>query len=146
MNFEHFFEPIRILYFVAGVTVSCVWHWYKCRRNNEKINWRYIGILLGVSAIVFVSLQNVTLANQVKVCQEINAQNDQFSRTQRTAVHDFLRELVQPPADIASRTINDPVRQQWNSDLVMHYFAIIDDAQQKQDRFVIPDQCVGHAK
>ena len=72
---------------------------------------------------------------------------------QRTALGDWLREILLPPPDIAklrANNPNDPHVQEWGIAITRHYSDIIQDAQRQQnDNFVersrhpLPDPSCG---
>jgi type II secretory pathway pseudopilin PulG len=134
--------PVGIVIYFLGMATACLWQIVKARwlhRKTVPINWNIIGIIAGVSALVFVGIQNTQLAADVKACQRefntsirevrrINNENDELSIQQRK---DFLKkddlesqmwvDLVNPPPEIAKLEFNNPVRQEYGISVVFRY-------------------------
>lgn len=146
-------------YFFAGFVSSLVLYWIWCMIHNKQwyINWRYVGIAVGVSMVVFVSLQTqvaytvaAQTASEVQVCQRefnltlrqrsaISEDNDHWSQVQRKAMSDWLFAILVPPPDIAEIRANDPNfgsnprYLKWGIDVTTKYSNIMQDAQHEQD-------------
>lgn len=84
-----------------------------------------------------------TFAVQVKDCQRefneairlrsrLSEEDSRLSLTQRDALANWLRDLLNPPPNIAALPGNDPIRQQWAVDTTERYYAIIKKAQDDQ--------------
>lgn len=82
-------------------------------------------------------------AEQTRACQKqliasINANRQATSeynakaQEQRSALADWLKLLLDPPANIRVLAVNDPVRQQFNIDITTRYYDVIEKARQEQ--------------
>lgn len=63
----------------------------------------------------------------------ITTENDELSQIQRTALADWLHDLLFPPPDMVKLGRTGPEYNKWALDLTQHYYGIIADAQRKQD-------------
>jgi hypothetical protein len=124
----------HLAYFMLGVVTAGGWHLIKARiqRNTVVIHWKYIGVPLALCIIVYVAAQNQQNANCVRefnqvlrVRSGISMENDQLSRTERTAFADWLRVLLNPPPEIAGLADDDPRYQKWGRDVTEHYYTQI---------------------
>lgn len=89
----------------------------------------------------------------MKARAKITEENDRLSVVQRTALGDWLREILLPPPDIAqlrANNPNDPRVQEWGITITRHYSDIIQEAQRQQDdnfteraRHPLPDPTCG---
>lgn len=143
------------LYFLLGFGSAYVVHCAKMKMRHKKVRipWHLAGIAIGTAAILIVTLQSsiaYNLANEtadeVQACQrefnqtlrarsKIAEENDRLSVVQRTALGDWLRALLFPPADIANlreSNPNDPRVQTWSFAITRHYSDIIEKAQREQ--------------
>ncbi len=138
---DEFFTPIGMLIYFLGIATACGWHLFKQYRSREdRINWTSVGIIVGVSALVFVGMQNTQLATEVKECQQefnaalkvrntIRETNDRLSREHRhwlsksdEAVADLIRLSTAPPDPaIAVMERSDPRRIAYDTSLVVQY-------------------------
>lgn len=154
--FEGFATIGGMAYFLTGFATCYALYFLYCRYKHKRtvINWRYAGLALGIVAIIFVSIQTQTAytlakttAQEVQDCQrEFNAalknrsaiseENDHWSYVQRTALSEWLRNIILPPPDIAYLRMNDPGNprvQQWGIVVTTRYSNIVQEAQEKQD-------------
>lgn len=161
------------LYFMAGFASAYVYHSVRQRMKHMsvRIPWHLAGIAIGTAAIIIVTLQSsiaYNLANEtaaeVQQCQRefnqalrarasISEENDRLSVVQRTALGNWLREILMPPPDIANlreTDPNDPRVQQWGLSITKHYSDIIQEAQYQQNdnyqeraRHPLPDPTCG---
>jgi hypothetical protein len=104
--------------------------------------------------------QTVALANNVTRCWaesyaqakaqiDLNAQNDIISRQQQAlqrkfdvATSDWLKEIITPPDDLATRNPNDPIRQTWALQRTAVYQAKLDDLGAQSDTLVAQRQAL----
>lgn len=162
--------PGNMTYFAAGFAFAFVarWIWCKVKHRKYEIPWRYLGIAIGVCAIVTVSLQSSqayttakTTAIEAKQCQEefnaalkarsrITSENDELSQTQRRIVFDWIHDLIFPPEPYASMTSDDPRRQDYGYTLTInteHTFqASLDrqeELQKEREQHPYPDPTCG---
>jgi hypothetical protein len=162
--------PGGIAYFAAGFAAAFIARWVRCKVKHRKlyIPWRYLGIAIGVSVIVTVSLQSsqaYTTAKETaleqKACQkefnaslkarsQITSENDELSQQQRQILFDWIHDLIFPPQPYASMTTDDPRRQDYgmsltiNTDRVFKASLERQDALQKQrDEHPLPDPTCG---
>lgn len=142
--------------FMAGFLSAYVIMYIYCKRKSKpfNINWHYVGVAIGLVAIIFVSLQTqaaYTLATdtaiEAKTCQVINAKNDHWSEKQRTALGQWLLALLDPPQEIAVLQDTDPLNpkiRKWGVETSRHYSDIIQNAQKEQDANKAPAYCLEH--
>lgn len=162
--------PGGIAYFLAGFGCAFVarWAWCKVRHQELNVPWRYVGIAIGVSMIVTVSLQSSQAyttakdtAIQVQGCQReflaalnarsrITAENDELSQAQRRVVFDWIHDLIFPPEPYASMTTDDPRRQDYGFTLTINtdraFRASLnrqDELQRQRDAHPLPDPTCG---
>lgn len=92
---------------------------------------------------VQITAEAKAFAEQTRACQKqlirsINANRDVTKEynakamEQRTALADWLKLLLDPPANIRGLAVNDPVRVQFNIDITTRYYDVIEKAQQEQ--------------
>ena len=119
-----------------------------------KVQWRLMGIAIGVAAMIIISLQTQVAystakntAKQVQDCQRefnliirtraaISEDNDKWSVIQRTALGDWLKEIIEPPPDIAQIQKDNPTDPRitaWGIAMSQKYSNIIQNAQREQD-------------
>lgn len=134
--------PIGMAVYFLGVGSACAWHCIKHRlgKKREPINWTSLGILVGISCLIFVGMQNTQLAAEVKACQHefntaivdrntIRETNDRLSREHRywlskhaEAVADLIRFTFNPPdPKIAAMEMGTPQRRAYQDGLVAQF-------------------------
>ena len=64
---------------------------------------------------------------------QINAENDEWSQRQRTALGTMLNGLINPPPEIDALPPDSTVRQNWAEEIVREQLKVINDAQVQQD-------------
>lgn len=85
-----------------------------------------------------LSRETAQFAAEVRDCQKqffealiarskLTMENDQLSRQERTAFANWLKELLNPPM-----ARSDPFYEEWGLKVTGYYYAIIDDAENKQ--------------
>jgi hypothetical protein len=154
--------PAGMIIYFLGVASACVWHMVKRRWlkiEMTPINWNNMGIIAGVSAMVFVAVQNTQLSADVKECQRefntsisnvrrINTENDDLSIQQRQwflekdeVEAQMWMDLINPPPSIAQLEVNNPIRQQYGIDVVAKstakankYAQLIKSSQMRQEQ------------
>lgn len=113
--FFDFFTVPRMLIFFAGMATSCLLNWYRARHRGERVNWRFVGMLAAIAAMVFVTIQVVTLSSNTQACQQqlitavdankqLSDLNDELSEQQRKlllqdniALGNWINSLLNPP-------------------------------------------------
>lgn len=135
--------PMGMVLYFLGVGSSCGWYYVKNQwlgKKREPVNWTTLGILVGISCLILVGMQNTQLAAEVKGCQhefntaivsrnDIRETNDRLSQEQRfwlskndEAISDLVRFLFAPPdPNIAAMDNSDPRRRAWQLGLVDQY-------------------------
>jgi len=137
-----FTGPENIFWFMLGIGLTQAWQWIKCKWKDhtdpkgaphkmKKINWFYVSIVATVAITTFIGVQNqrtydfaTKLANDTRECQiqfntalrvrgAITQENDKLSRIQRTALADWIHDLIFPPPHIAQLPYDDPGRTEW---------------------------------
>lgn len=124
-----FFTTSRLLYFLAGMVTSSLWHlWMENkRRDNHRaiIDWNPLFILAGIAVIVFIEVQQVSLADNVRKCQielrQSYEETDELSLEQLEATSSWLKDFNNPPLHIANLLTNDLRYQQWAQGTVTRY-------------------------
>jgi hypothetical protein len=162
--------PTGIGYFTTGFIAAFVVRAVYCRMKRQPLHlpWRAIGIALGVSAIVVVSLQSSQAYNtakrtalEVQDCQRqlfaaitsrarIAAENDEQSQAQRLIVYNWFHDLIVPPQPYASMDTDDPRRQQYGLALTVATEREFqkslnrqDELQRQRDAHKLPDPTCG---
>lgn len=118
------FNTTRMVCFLAGMLLATVWHYRKLKRQGITLDLTPLGIITGVSVIVFLAVQQVGLATDVKHCQaEFNAvlqdratlsdQSDSLSGELIDANSKWIATLTNPPAEIAALHTTDPIYRAW---------------------------------
>lgn len=157
-------------YFIAGFAAAFIVRWLFCiiRHQDFYVPWRYVGITVGVSVILMVSLQSSQAYNiakesalEQKACQkefntalraraQITSENDELSQTQRRIVFDWIHDLIFPPEPFASMRTDDPARQDYGLKLTIsteHAFQASldkqDVLQEQRDAHPLPDPTCG---
>lgn len=125
--------PGGVAYFLFGFMFAFIARWIYCRAKHQelRIPWQNIGITIGVSAIVVVSLQSSEAystakqtAVEVQACQkefnaalrqraQINDENEELSQTQRLIVFNWIHNLIFPPPPYSDMPTSDPERQAY---------------------------------
>lgn len=131
--------------FCSGVVAATVYHWTKARIRGWRMSFRlkFVAVPLAIGVVIFIAAQTQENANCVRefnqtlrVRSQISEDNDHWSMVQRKALGDWLKTILDPPADMLELrrdNPNDPRYQQWAFDTTEHYSAIIQEAQQEQD-------------
>jgi hypothetical protein len=140
--------PGNMLYFILGFFTSPVLYWGWCMTKHRKfyVNWRYLGIALGIAVMLFISIQTqvayniaAQTAQDTKACQaefqaaikgsrEVTTENDELSVKQRNLLAEKDRaetemwlRLLDPPYPIAELEASDPQRQSYGLQVVREY-------------------------
>lgn len=127
----------RLVFFIAGIAASWLWNLYTSRRDRKPVaNPNYIGIIAGVSVMVFIAVSQVNLSYEVAQCQrelvgaldvraELAARNDDLSEQQRKlllddniALGDWINKLLNPPM---SRDLH-PAYDDWSIGITREYY------------------------
>lgn len=159
-----------LLYFLAGFGAAYVTHCVRAKMRNRTVTipWHLAGIVIGVAAIVIVTIQTQIAyttaqetAQEVQDCQrefnaalkarsQITSENDEISQAQRLIVFQWIHNLIFPPEPYNTMTTDDPRRQAYGFSLTIdtnhEYQASLDrqDALQKQrDAHPLPDPTCG---
>lgn len=135
----------RVIFgYVAGI--ASYWLWCKYKHKKFYINWRYVGIILGLCVMTFTSIQTNVAYNlaaktavETKECakvfqealiksRDITTVNDKLSVDQRNLLAEkdrleteFWMKVLAPPEPIGSMDINDPVRQTYGLAVLKEY-------------------------
>jgi hypothetical protein len=108
--------PGNMLYFILGFFTSPVLYWGWCMTKHRKfyVNWRYLGIALGITVMLFISIQTqvayniaAQTAQDTKACQaefqaairgsrEVTTQNDELSAKRRCGCVSWTRRTPSP--------------------------------------------------
>lgn len=131
------FNTTRMVYFLAGIVLGAGWLYRKLRRDGITIDLTPIGIILGVSVLTFVSVQQVGLAADVKQCQaqtnavlqdraKLSDQSDTLAGEMIDANAHWLATLTNPPADIAALHTTDPIYRAWVTGTLRDYLFQLD--------------------
>lgn len=110
--------------------------------------WAAGAVAVFILGLVMVQTQQTAdyqrrLASEVQSCQReffealrarsaITTENDRLSREERTAFADWLRELLNPPPDIAALDQDDLRYQQWGLGVTEFYYSKIKGAEDQQ--------------
>lgn len=135
-DWYNLFNSTRMLFFLAGFGAATFWHWYKLRQRNLTLDLTPLGILIGVSIIIFTAIQQVGLAAEVKQCQaefnlilseraRLSDQSDTLASDEIEANSHWLLVLTSPPPDIAPLPTSDPKRQAWGIQITKEYLSHI---------------------
>lgn len=122
--FYSLFTTTNLVWLYIGMGIVCGWYWLKCRRAKAVVDWLPVGIIAGVSTIVFIVMQQQGLAWEVQICDaefqatlsdraEITDAADDYIGQQVNSTVDWLSLVVEPPADIVNLPANDPKKRQW---------------------------------
>lgn len=153
MWFYGLLSPGNIAYLVTGYLLAILTHLVRARMKHRKtvIPWHLVGIAIGVVVIIATSVQSSGAYNiakntsqEVQECQRqfnetlrvrarISEENDGYSQTQRKALADWLRLLLDPPPPYSTMATDDPERQAWALETTRYYSRIIQQAQKDQD-------------
>lgn len=133
-----FFSTSRMVYFLAGVVIATLWLTRKIRREEGiKIDLTPVGIIMGVSVLIFVSVQQIGLATSVKQCQsqtntvlqeraKLSDQSDTLAGEMIDANSHWLATLTNPPAEIAALHTTDPIYRSWVQGTLKDYLFQLD--------------------
>lgn len=145
---DHWYEMFttsRLLFFLVGVVVGAFWQWNSCRKKHELLDLGPLGIIAGLSIIIFVAIQQVGLADQVKQCNgefqailktraDLSDQSDELSGSEDDATSHWLITIYNPPADIAKLSLDDPARRSWFNGTLHNYIVQIGDIKAARDK------------
>ena len=130
------FTTSRLVFFMVGLAIGAGWRWWRCRKEHQHVDLNSIGIIAGVAIIVFVAIQQVGLAAEVKECQaEFNTvlqeranltdQSDTFAGNEIEANSQFFALIANPPPEIAKFHTTDPEYRSWVHDQIVIYSSTI---------------------
>lgn len=155
----------NFLYFLAGFGFAYLQHCVRAKLKHKQIQirWQIAGIVIGVAAIIIVTLQTQIAystaketAQEVQDCQrefnsalkaraQITSENDELSQAQRRIVFNWIHALIFPPAPYNSMATDDPRRQAYGYTLTIdteHQFQASldrqDELQVQRDRNPLP--------
>lgn len=131
------FNTSRMVYFLAGVVMATAWWYRKLKREGIIIDLAPLGIIMGVSVMIFIAVQQVGLAAEVKQCQaEFNAvlqdraklsdQSDTLAGQEIEANSHWLAALTSPPPEIAALHTTDPIYRAWVQGTIKDYLFQLD--------------------
>lgn len=113
------------------------------RRFSVRIKWNYLAYAMATIVFMWVAVQTQQDANcmrefneTLRVRSKISEDNDHWSYVQRTALGDWLKDIVAPPSEIAYLRANDPANPkvtQWALGITTKYSTMIQRAQSEQD-------------
>jgi hypothetical protein len=126
------FNTTRMVYFLAGIALGTGWFYRKLKREGTTVDLTPIGIIMGVSVIVFIAVQQVGLATEVKECQTqfntvlqqratLSDQSDSLADQEIQANAHWLATLTSPPPEISALHTTDPLYQQWVRGTIKDY-------------------------
>lgn len=133
-------------YFVAGLVSAYGYQIMKCLVMHRKlrIKWRPIVIIVSVITFMYITIQTQESADCIRAFQVtlktrsiIQEENDHWSQVQRTALAEWIFEILNPPHDIAEirkAAPADPRVTDWATTMTSKYSEIIQNAQQEQER------------
>jgi hypothetical protein len=147
--------------FAAAYATACVRA--KVRGRRVQIPWRISGIVVGIAAMIIVTLQAQVAyttaketAQEVQDCQRefnaalkararITSENDEVSQSQRRIVFNWIHRLILPPPPYASMSTNDQRRQDYGYTITIQtekeFQASLDrqdELQRQRDRSPLP--------
>lgn len=116
------FTITRMMLFLAGFASAM--GWYRLRNKEAVLDWTPLGIIGGVAVIVFIAIQQVGLAAEVKQCQgqfntvlqeraNLSDRSDTWTGEEIDANSKWLAALTNPPPDIAALHTTDPIYREW---------------------------------
>lgn len=162
--------PGGMAYFLAGFGSAFLFYWIWCQLKHRRflLNWRYVGIAMGIIVIAFVSIQTQSAykiaqetALEVQDCQRefnqslqdrvrISNENEELSKEQRSIVYNWIHNLIFPPMPYSGMASDDPRRQAYSLALTIntdHEFTSSIQKQtalqQERDRHPLPDPTCG---
>jgi hypothetical protein len=147
------------------------------KRHADGVNSSWLTRVLAAGIIVYSLVQVQATAHrtdviindartfsaEVQECQRqfngalraraaITTENDYLSQVQRTALADWLHDLLFPPPEVVKLDRTGPAYNQWALNLTQRYYGIIADAQAKQDEnnreraaHPLPEPTCGHS-
>jgi hypothetical protein len=134
-------------YFMAGFIVAWGWHFLKSIARHKpkvRIKWNSLIIVLAILTFLWVAVttqQNANCVHEfnrvIRIRAQISEDNDRWSREQRTAIAQWLAEILSPPPDIAALRAEDPGNPKvtkWAFAITTKYSDIIQNAQHEQDK------------
>lgn len=178
-SFASLFSAPGIIGFLLGVLCEYTFLKLRCKyldktRPEEGKHKVKIKRVYWVWALVFIVIGGLTyktqttydltskIANDNKQCQKeffdtlqtrskIGEDNDHWSYVQRTALADWLNEILNPPADIVALDRRGSGYDEWAENTTRYYFNIIHKAQEEQNENIkeradhpYPEPTCGH--
>ena len=158
------------LHFLTGFLFAYIVHYIRCkiRHRSTKVQWRLVGIAVGVVAIVITSFQSQSAyitaqetAKDARACQieftaalaergKIINENDALSQEQRKIVFNWIHDLIFLPPPYVTMDPNDPERQAFailrTQDTERKFSELIkrqDDLIEERTRHPYPDPTCG---
>lgn len=126
------FSTSRMVYFLAGVILATGWWNRKLKRQGISIDLAPLGIIMGVSVMIFIAVQQIGLATEVKQCQaefnsvlqdraKLSDQSDTLAGEEIEANAHWLATLTNPPPEIAALHTTDPIYRTWVQSTITDY-------------------------
>lgn len=126
------FNTSRMIFFLAGIGFATAWWRYRCKRDGVTLDLAPIGIIAGVSIIVFLAIQQVGLTGEIRKCNSefatilkeraaLSDQSDDLASQEIDANSHWLATLTSPPPGIATLHTTDPAYRAWVQGTIKDY-------------------------
>lgn len=143
-----FFTTTRLVFFLAGMAIATFWHWWKVsRKNHDIIDWSPVFIVAGLVTIVFVSIQQVALSEEVKYCQEqlqeavienshYDDKLDALTQELIDANSAFFKNLGHPPEYLQNIPDQSLSKKVWVETLLHTYLDRIKEIENRREQLI----------
>jgi hypothetical protein len=139
------FSTTRLVYFLAGMLLATAYWYRKLRKQNIILDLTPLGIIAGVAVVVFIAIQQVGLAADVKHCQtefntvlqdraKLSDQSDTLAGREIEANAAFFAAIANPPPDVAALNTTDPVYRDWVHSTMVTYLGQLNTIRTERER------------
>lgn len=140
-----FFTTTRLIFFLTGMFVSWVWHWWRAKKGKELIfDWSPTFVLAGLITIVFIAMQQVALSAEVRDCQEafdsalrkkseLLDKYDLLTEKELETTSEWIVIVNTPPVEIMESSSSKVLYDLWLKEGFAKYQRKIDDIYEKKE-------------
>lgn len=139
------FNTTRMLFYLTGLGVVTAFWYQRCKNIGHKLDLTPIGIIAGVSVMVFLAVQQVGLTQEIKSCNTefatilkeraaLSDQSDDLAAQEIDANSHWLATLTNPPPEVAVLKSTDPIYRTWVAGTIKDYLFQVNNIRDKRDK------------